>query len=267
MEYETPVPVTTEVNSAHVEVGVPLKVGDGHYLIPGASYRLEAPRFVDPPEGAPPVARLHETLVSLSGLIRVSERWSLLAKLGGGLEGDLHAVDRDVVRLSGFVLASRHLSDRAQVGLGGTWTWAFGQPLALPILRLNWEVSPTFAIELLLPAHAHVVWRPHDRLRVGGFAELEGNEYAIRLPEILEGAACRGDGARSDCIDHLAYTDGNGGARVGARLVEALWLEARVGVSFFRRFELLNADDEPVSFGEQRLPSAPFVKVRLSYEY
>jgi len=65
----------------------------------------------------------------------------------------------------------------------------------------------------------------------------------------------------------LAYTGGNGGWLRGFRVAGDVWLEVRGGMSFFRRFELLNEDSEPVSFGEQRLPPAPFGKVRITYEY
>ena len=237
-------------------------------MLPGASYRLEVPRFVDPPVDALPVPRPHEVEVSLAVLQTVGERWTLMGQLAGGLAGDLIAVDRDVVRLSGFALAKRQTSETVQVGVGAAATWAFGQLLPVPLLSLDWTPSDRFAVQALLPAHALVTWRPLDRARVGGFAELVGNEYAIRLPEIVDGPDCVAPRAeRAECVDHLAYTDGNGGVFVGARLAGELWLDVRGGMSVFRRFQMLNANDEPVSFGEQRLPPAPFIKARLTYEY
>ncbi|MEM6929350.1 MAG: DUF6268 family outer membrane beta-barrel protein [Myxococcota bacterium] len=266
--YETPAPVTTEVNAFALEFGLPIQIAAGTYLLPGASYRLEAPRFVEPPADALPVPRLHEVDVSLALLQSVGERWTLMGQLAGGLAGDLIAVDRDVVRLSGFVLAKREMSETVRFGLGAAATWAFGQLLPLPLVALDWHPSDRFALVALLPATTTATWRPADRLRLGGFAEIVGNEYAIRLPQIAGGPDCTGPTRNpAECVDHLAYTDGNGGAFVGARLAGELWLDLRGGVSVYRRFEMLNADDEPVSFGEQRLPPAPFVKARLTYEY
>ena len=121
----------------------------------------------------------------------------------------------------------------------------------------------------LLPqgaAEQDATWRSHDRFRTGAYGELEGNEYAIRLPEIVDSAACTG-ASTAECFDHLAYTNGLVGGFVGVRIAGELWADVRGGVGVFRRFELLNDANEPVSFGEQRLPASPFVNVRLTYEY
>jgi len=266
--YETPEPITTEVNALAVELGLPVQVAPGAYLLPGASYRLEVPRFVDPPPEALPVPRLHEVEVSLALLQEVGDHWIVIGQVAGGLAGDLLAIDRDVVRLSGFVLAKREVSDTLRLGFGGAATWAFGQLLPLPLLSVDWEPSEQFAIEALLPAHVLATWRPIDRVRAGVFGEIVGNEYAIRLPEIAQGPDCVGPTSDpAECVDHLAYTDGNGGAFAGARLTGELWLEVRGGVSFYRRFDPRSAQNESVSFGEQRLPQAPFIKARLTYEY
>ncbi|MEO0601194.1 MAG: DUF6268 family outer membrane beta-barrel protein [Myxococcota bacterium] len=266
--YDTPEPITTEVNALAVEVGIPIAVADGTYLLPGASYRLEAPRFVDPPATALPVPRLHEIDLSLAVLQEVGPHWTLIGQVAGGLAGDLIVIDRDVVRLSGFLLAKRELSETVDLGFGATATWAFGQFLPLPLFALDWTPSDRFTLEALLPARTVATWRAADRVRLGGFAEIVGNEYAIRLPEIVDGPDCTGPTADpAECVDHLAYTDGNGGAFVGARIAGELWLDIRGGVSVYRRFEMRNVDDEPVSFGEQRLPPAPFIKARLTYEY
>ncbi|MEN0067610.1 MAG: DUF6268 family outer membrane beta-barrel protein [Myxococcota bacterium] len=266
--YDTPTPITTEVNSFAMEFGLPIQIAERTYLLPGGSYRLEAPRFVDPPVDALPVPRLHEVEVSLGLLQEVGEHWTLIGQLAGGLAGDLLAVDRDVVRLSGFILAKREISGALRLGFGGAATWAFGQFLPLPLLSLDWEPSDRFTIEALIPAKTVATWRPIDRARLGLFAEIVGNEYAIRLPEIVNGPDCVGPAANpAECVDHLAYTDGNGGGFVGARVAGELWFDVRGGISVYRRFEMLNAQDEAVSFGEQRLPPAPFIKARLTYEY
>lgn len=101
-EYEIPTPVDTEANAVSFELGVPVVLGDNTVLLPGAGYRLEAPRFVDPPPTAPPVPRVHEVELSLGGLQKLGQ-WSVLGKVGAALAGDLEAIDRDVLRLLGFV--------------------------------------------------------------------------------------------------------------------------------------------------------------------
>ena len=87
--YQTPDPAEVQVNAGAVEAAIPLAVGAQSYLIPGASYRLEAPRFIDPPDYLPPSPLLHELELSLAFHRSWGEGWSLTTKQGGGLAGDL----------------------------------------------------------------------------------------------------------------------------------------------------------------------------------
>lgn len=267
--YETPEPVTTQVNAGALLAALPVAVGEQTYLIPGASYRLEAPRFIDPPEYLPPTPLLHEAELSL-GLHRSwGEGWGFTATLGGGLAGDLYALDRGVVRFSGLALAAKELSEAWTLGGGVALTWAFGQLLPVPLLRLRWAPSETLEFDAVLPAHANFTWTPKDRLRLGLRGEIVGNEYAIRDPDAVALYSCEVNGVVQwdPCLDHLAYTDGNVGAFVGTRLVGDLWLDLHAGASLYRRFELLNAGDEPVLGGDQTLAPASFAKLRLAWVY
>lgn len=256
--YEAPEPITTQVNALAVEAAVPLAAGEGRYVIPGVSYRLDAPRFVDPPEGALPQPFLHEAELTLAVNQRIGEAWSLTGRVGGGLAGDLHAVDRDVLRVTGLLLGVRTFSEIFQGGAGLAATYAFGELLPVPLLRLRWDLSETVELDALLPAHAHVVWTPRDRLRLGALAELAGNEYAVRRGEALD---------VFPELDHIAYTDGSVGGTAGARLHSDLWLEGQLGYSFFRRFQLLDAEEAPIQDGDQRLDAAAFARLRLVWRY
>ena len=268
VEYQAPEPVTAEVNSAAAELVVPLPVREGLYVIPGVHYRLEAPRFIDPTEDTIPVPRLHEIATSLAAMKTLGPQWSVLGRVSAGLAGDLHALDANVVRIEGLVLGQRAVSDNLDLGLGAAATYAFGQLMPIPVVKLRWAPSEVFEITGLLPASLDVTWTPREALRLGVFGELVGNEYAVRLDEIHLAAPCAGEDADpSQCLDHIAYTDGNTGAFVGVNLRGGLWLTGRVGASIYRRFELLNADDEPVTGGEQRLSPAPSGELLLSWEY
>ncbi len=258
VSYAAPEPTTTQVNALAAQAAVPLPAGEGRYLVPGLSYRLEAPRFIDPPEGALPSPLLHEAELTLAALQPLSERWSLSGRIGVGLAGDLEAIDGGVVRVTGLALGVHTFSETLQAGLGLAGTYAFGQLLPVPLLRLRWQPREDLELDALLPSHADLIWTPWDRVRLGLLAELVGNEYAVRLEDAL---------AIYPELDHIAYTDGSVGAMAGARLGGDLWLEAQAGDSFFRRFSLLDADNEPIQDGDQRLDSAGFARLRLVWIY
>ena len=266
-EYRAPVPITTIANTAAVEAAIPLQVRDSTYLVPGGKYRLEAPRFVNPPPGSPPVPLLHDVELSFAVVHQFNEKWSLGVRASAGLAGDLHVVDAGVVRVMGSVLATRQISHRFAFGFGAAADYSFGQLLPLPLIKLEWEPRDTVRLEALLPLKVRLAWMPIQGARVGAFADIEGNEFAIRRPSVRDSPPCSESTASAECWDHLASTDGRLGLFAGAELHPSLWLELRAGLSAYRRFELLNEDNEPVSDGDQRLPAAPFAIVNLSYEY
>lgn len=259
--YEVTPPLKAQVNAGLAEVVIPVQAGEKTWVVPGASYRLEAPRFLDPEGDAPPIPFLHEIDVSLAVSQRFGDRWSLLVKAEAGLAGDLAAVDRGTVRVAGVALGAYRFSEAFELGAGLGVTWAFGQVLPIPVVKLRWEPDETLSLEGLLPSHLTFAWQPVDRFRTGLFGEILGNEYAIRTLEAQEFAECTGE--ERGCLDHVAYTDGNVGGFVGARVVGGLWLEAHGGASVYRRFEMLDVNDEPVVNGDQRLPPAGFGKLRL----
>lgn len=265
--YDSEPPVRAQVNAGSFEFGVPVKAAAKTWLVPGASYRLEAPRFVDPPVSVPRIPILHEVEISIGLLQKFGERerWSLLVKANIGLAGDLAMVDVGALRAGGVVLGAYAFSDTFELGLGAGVTWAFGQVMPIPVVKLKWEPLENLKLEALLPAYLLFEGRPIDRLRAGIYAELVGNEYAIRDPDAQTFATCAGDD--EGCLDHVAYTDGNAGGFVGVRLAGELWLEVHGGASFYRRFEMLDVEDEPVVNGDQRLRPAGFGKVRLTWLY
>ncbi|MCB9762801.1 MAG: hypothetical protein H6739_23575 [Alphaproteobacteria bacterium] len=266
--YETPEPITTQVNAGAVELTVPVKLREGTYLTPGFSYRLEAPRFINPPPDALPVPFLHELDVSLALHQQFGAGWAVTTRLNGGLAGDLYGIDRGVVRLGGLALLARSPSDRLTLGGGVAATWAFGQLLPVPLLRVRWQPGDALLLDALVPSYITLTYTRWERVRGGVFTELVGNEYAARHPDIAEVAPCAGpDADAAECLDHIAYTDGNLGLLLGARPAGDLWIELRGGVSVYRRFEMLNADDAPITGGDQRLPPAAFAAVKVGWAY
>lgn len=266
--YQAPESVDIEANSMAAALAVPLAVREGLYVLPGLSYRFEAPRYIDPPDDILPVPRLHEIEVSSTVLRKADSGWSVAGRLTGGLAGDLFAVDSGVVRVSGFALAAKQVSAALELGLGGALTYEFGRLMPVPLLKLRWLPSEVFSVDALLPSHLDVTWHPQERLRLGVFGEIVGNAYAVRLPEIRQSSPCVGEDADpSLCTDHIAYTDGNVSVFSGFQVSDGVWLEARVGMSLYRRFSFRSIENTPVLGGDQALDPAPLGMVRVSWEY
>lgn len=266
-EYDAPSPQTVSANALELAASLPIEAGQRTYVLPGLGYRLEAPRFVDPPANGLPIPVFHDVEAHVSVVHAFDERWSLFVRGAVGLAGDLHAVDAGVVRFGASALAQRRFSERFAIGLGVAADYSFGELLPLPLVKLDWKTSRRTSLEGVLPLNLRFVWRPVDEARTGLIADLDGNEYAVRNASVRRNPPCSEPGGRSQCWDHLAATDLRVGALIGIRLHRELWAELRGGASVYRRFELLNPDDGPVTGGDQRLPVAPFALAQVSYEF
>ncbi len=55
----------------------------------------------------------------------------------------------------------------------------------------------------------------------------------------------------SECLDHVAYSVIAAGPTLNVRLFGSLWWTSFAGHSIYRRFDMMNAEDEPVSGGAQ----------------
>jgi hypothetical protein len=142
---------------------------------------------------------------------------------------------------------------------------------------LDWRPSP-FHIETFLPAFFDAKAILGDRLEIGLRAEVSGNAYAVRDARVAKVWPCAPNPVddpttsqnelvpqRRECFDHVAYSVVTAGAMVSVRLFGSVWMSAFGGRSLFRRFELMNDDNDRITGGAQDLPNAFFVRSRLAW--
>jgi hypothetical protein len=70
---------------------------------------------------------------------------------------------------------------------------------------------------------------------------------------------------RAECFDHVAYSVATAGVAVSIRTFASVWLSVYGGHSFFRRFELMNDNDDRINGSAQDLANAFFIRAGLAW--
>ncbi len=274
---EDPRPLEAQVASYDASLNAPIPLAEQTFLVVGSAYHVESVSFANAPPGFVPLRAFHSVELSALLVQLLPRDWALSVRVAPGMGGDFAAVDEEMVRLSAVALATHAFTDDFVLGGGGLVSYSFGSFLPLPALYVDWQawsVGPadapiaTFRIEAFVPAFASLKHTLFDRVELGMRVEVFGNEYAVRDERIADAWPCVASAADvagtaaneavaqpAECLDHVAYSTGIVGAVAGVRLFETVWLSALAGGSVFRRFEMLNADDEGITGGAQMVPN------------
>lgn len=248
---EDPRPTEVQVTSYDVAMNVPLPLGESTFLIPGAAYHVDSVSFHDAPADFIELRAFHAVDVPLLFVQLLPRDWALSVRVAPGLAGDFLAVDSRMVRINALAMATHGFSDELVVGGGGMTSYAFGSLLPLPVAYVEWKPSPRWSVEAFLPAFVRTRLSLWDRLELGYGAEVQGNAYAVR--------------DRRVDFDHVAYSVIAAGPTLGVRLFETVWWNVFAGHSVYRRFDLLDRDDEAIPGGVQQLPNRWLVRSGIAW--
>lgn len=167
-------------------------------------------------------------------LIRqISERWNLTTVVTPGLHSDFGG-DRtsDEFNVDAAVIFGVQKSERLNLGFGVAYSFKYGEGIPIPLLSLEWDNGSRLRADLLLPARAELWYKPDGKLELGLAAKLAGNQY-------------HGDPARYSAENpQMRYSVGTFGPSAKLHLSEKVHLTADAGVTFLRRFEFFDGDDE-----------------------
>ena len=256
-------PLSSQVTSFDVALNIPVRLTDRAFLIPGLAYHVDSVSFSNRPEGFTSPRAFHSVEIPIMYIQLLPRDWSLAFRFAPGLAGDFYAIDADLLRLNGVILATKTFSEKFTFGFGGLAGYSFGQFLPLPALYADWRPVEQFRLETFAPAFFSAKYIPHNRIELGGRAEFQGNEYGVRFGGIRDEPPCAdGPDQPADpslCLDNLAYSVGSAGLTLGLRLFKTVWFEAYGAYAFFRRFEPRNADGD--SIGIDSFPSEFFVRL------
>jgi hypothetical protein len=167
-------------------------------------------------------------------LIRqLSERWNLTTVVTPGLHSDFRG-DRttDEFNVDVAAILGVQKSERLDLGFGMAYSFKYGEGIPIPLLSLQWDNGSRLRADLLLPARAELWYEPNGKLELGLAARFAGNQY-------------HGDPGRfSGENPQMRYSVGTFGPSAKLHLSEKVHLTADAGVTFLRRFEFFDGDDE-----------------------
>jgi hypothetical protein len=267
-----------QVTSYDALVNVPLVLSNSTFLVPGIQYHMDSVSYSDERPGFVPLNALHALDITLLLVQRLNEVWTLSFRAWPGVAGDFEALDGGALRVGALTMVTWS-PEGAPVTLGGgaLASYSFGELLPLPMAYVDWVPLPELRVEASLPFFASVVVGLENRIELGLLADVGGNEYVIRKPEIRERYPCAGGvddpgteadesrAAKASCTDHLAYSVVTAGAVARVRLLSSLWLGTFVGPTLYRRYELKNADGGTVPGGNADIPNEIAFRLALTF--
>ncbi|WP_437981197.1 DUF6268 family outer membrane beta-barrel protein [Sorangium sp. So ce117] len=275
---EDPRPVRAQISSYEVNANVPIPLGEKTFLIPGATYHVEAISYAGAPPGFDELRAFHAVDVPVLFVQLLPDDWSLSLRVAPGLAGDFEAFDGGLVRVSALGLVTRTLSEKLVLGGGALASYSFGSFLPLPAAYVDWTPSPLFRVEAFLPGFAAVKLLFSDRVEVGLRADLAGNAYAVRDPRVTGAWPCAAQPADDpateqderaarpeECLDHVAYSVVTAGVTLGVRAFSSVWVTAQAGHSLFRRYEPMNDEDDAIPGGGQSIPNVLFFRAGVTW--
>ena len=231
-------------------VRIPFQLRPDTTLLLGASAQATLASFDRLPETIDADAirdELYSLSLDLALRQRIAERWWLIVAPQPGISSDLTALSGDDVLFRGVTRVDWAASDTLLLGLGVLYGTDFGEPLTLPLVRIEWDVSDTVYLSAVVPQRFTLMARIGTAAEAGLAGEISGNVFN------LNDAPLGAESARYSLI--------NVGPLVRLRLAPALWLDLSGGLNLARRFQsdVAVQDYEVLELGE-----APFIRAAIA---
>ncbi|MEO0592256.1 MAG: DUF6268 family outer membrane beta-barrel protein [Myxococcota bacterium] len=210
---------------ANVIVPVGLESWDA-VLLPGAAYRLYRPQL----DGQIPLEgpeSLHDLSLRLGVLKRFDETWSLLVNASVGVATDFQDLETDHLRYQGLTVVRYKRSDAWTFGVGGAVNYQFGEPRVLPAAQVIYK-GDRWNAEVTVPRVASIRYTVLQGFDIGFLGQVDGNRFSIGEDLPLESVS-------------LSIADV--GLIAGVKLVGPVWLTAYSGATLFRRYDILDDDN------------------------
>lgn len=124
------------------------------------------------------------TSVSLSFLTPLSEKWSLLAILGGGIYSKPSQISAKSILGNGGALFIYHILNNLDVGIGIGLTNSYGTPMGLPMGYINWRIDGKYELKVNMLENMEISGALNlnnkIKLRLIGF-ELDGMSSVMKI--------------------------------------------------------------------------------------
>lgn len=231
-------------------VAFPLSFARGRIVVLNRlDYRRTEFTYGSFPSTGPRVEQVQSVDYTFFLIDSLSPRWKVVALVNPGLASDFGArVSGNDVTFDGALGFIRQMSKSFQLGLGAAYTSDFGEPLPLPFLYVDWEVTSKLTANGILPTNLNLAYRVSPRVDTGLTFRVVGSRY-------------HGDPARFETADpRLKYSEGTLSPSVQLHLSSWLHLNAEGGFAFYRNFEFLEGN---VSAGSYDLKKSGYLRTAV----
>jgi hypothetical protein len=185
-------------------------------------------------------------------VLGVTRRWRTLFQLSPGLYSDLEGdISSSHWKLRSALLFDRVFDNGLTMGLGASWTTAFGEYQLMPVFHLETQAGINPHVRVLAPTLAEITWRTELGVELGAALRVEGGQYG--LGEFMQPGA-------SGRIDKLRYTNVTAGPFLAFRAGRGWSLMLEGGGTLHRRFETWRGETEVDDYG---LKNASFFRIGL----
>lgn len=123
--------------------------------------------------------KLLGTDISLIHTRNLRGKWSLMAMVSAGVYTDLEKISYKDLFINGGVLFIKQQSPRFVYGFGAAFTNAFGTPMLLPGLYVQWSTGKKFKVEIVVPEKFRVSHKLNDRIETGIAVRMNGGSFDV----------------------------------------------------------------------------------------
>jgi hypothetical protein len=233
--------VEIQLNTWSIGAAFPLSFGEGStLLLNSVNYQRLGFNYKGWQSwmGERPI-QAHSISYSAFLLQTLTERWTLVISMVPGiaseLDGELSTYD---FTLSAIVGAMRAFGEKNNftLGAGLAYTWDFGDPIPLPFLYVDWNISSKLNISGILPANLAITYMLFSFIDVGLLASIGGNRY-------------HGDPDKFG-VDNpqMKYSLATVGPKVQIHFTKWLHLNLEGGYTIFRNFSFWDGPTEVSNF-------------------
>jgi hypothetical protein len=117
--------------------------------------------------------------ISLLHMRNLRGKWSVMAMASVGVFTDLEKIDYKDIFINGGVLFIKQQNPRFTYGFGAALTNAFGTPMVLPGLYVQWNTGKKFKVEIVVPEKFSVSHRLNDFIETAVAVRLNGGSFDV----------------------------------------------------------------------------------------
>jgi hypothetical protein len=119
------------------------------------------------------------TDISLIHTRNLRGKWSLMAMASAGVYTDLQQISYKDIFINGGVLFIKQQSPKFVYGFGAAFTNAFGTPMLLPGLYVQWNTGKKFKVEIVVPEKLRVSHKLNDHIETGIAVRMNGGSFDV----------------------------------------------------------------------------------------